>query len=197
MKMLDKIKPKTKLSGYLNSMNFEKFMNSMEEDMEQEGVPDVLKLKWIVEWFSGEALTIVVAQLNNNVNEDASVTLSSIKDALQDAYGVEDRDFCANAIITQLVKGEPIPMGDFKKTQSFIINIEHKYELAKGRDKLAKFDIKYMYTQVLSAEWQREIKNKSYSFRDFTKFVRRTAREQEEIVENVGRDEGKPGKATV
>jgi hypothetical protein len=103
MKMLDKIKPKTKFSGYLNSMNFERFMKSMEEDMEQEGVPDELKLKWIVEWFSGKALTIVEAKLNNNINEDASVTLSSIKDALQDAYGVEDRDFCANAIITQLV----------------------------------------------------------------------------------------------
>jgi hypothetical protein len=115
--------------------------------MEPEGVPDVLKLKWIVEWFSGEALTIVEAKLNNNVNEDASVTFSSIKDTLQDAYGVEDRDFCANAILTQLVKGELIPMGDFKKTQSFIINVENKYELAKGRGKLVEFDIKSMYTQ--------------------------------------------------
>jgi hypothetical protein len=121
---------------------------------------------------------------------------------VQDAYGVEDRDFCANAIITQLVRGDPIPMGDFKKTQIFIINIENKYELAKGRGKLVEFGIKYMYTQVLSRklahmqkEWQREIRNKSYSFRDFTKFVR-TGREQEEIVVNSGRDEGKPEKVT-
>jgi hypothetical protein len=88
-------------------MNFERFMKSMDEDMEQQEVPDVVKQKWIVEWFSGEALSIVEAKLNNNVNEDASVTHSSIKDALQDAYGVEDRDFCANAIITQLV---PFPV---------------------------------------------------------------------------------------
>jgi hypothetical protein len=92
----------------LDSINFERFMKNMDEDMEQEGVSDFLKLKWIVEWFSGEALSIVEAKLNNDVNEDPSVTLSSIKDALQDAYGVEERDFCTNAMVTQLVKGEPI-----------------------------------------------------------------------------------------
>jgi hypothetical protein len=48
----------------------------------------------------------------------------------------------------------------------------------------------------MQKEWQREIRNKSYSFRDFTKFVRRTAREQEEIVVNSGRDENKPEKVT-
>jgi hypothetical protein len=60
-------------------------------------------------------------------------------------------------------------MGDFRKTQTFIINVENKYELAKGRGKLAEIDIKYMYIQVLSRklphmhkEWQREIRKKIY-----------------------------------
>jgi hypothetical protein len=45
-------------------------------------------------------------------------------------------------------------------------------------------------------EWQREIRNRSYTFRDFTKFVRRTAREQMEIVENARKDESKLEKVT-
>jgi hypothetical protein len=35
-------------------------MNNMDEDIEQEGVSDMLKVKWIVEWFSGEALSIII-----------------------------------------------------------------------------------------------------------------------------------------
>jgi hypothetical protein len=158
-------------------------MARMERSMGQEEVPDDLKLDWINEWFSGDVLSIVESKIWNAVFVDSATTLQSIRDVLQDAYGIEDQVFCVHTVVTQLVKGDPVPKGDFEEMQTFIIDVQIKYDVAKGRGEANTFEREDTYLRILTKklphmkdEWLKDCSGGDMSFQTFAKFVRETAR---------------------
>jgi hypothetical protein len=90
MKIIEKAAPKERFSRKTNKMNYEKFMDDMEQDMSAEGITDELRVKNIDNWFSGDALKIVRSKKNNDVQIDAT-TLSNIKEVL-DYFFKEKKD---------------------------------------------------------------------------------------------------------
>jgi hypothetical protein len=79
---LEKAAPKAKFSRKTSSMNYERFMREMEQDMSAEGITDELRVRHIDNWFSGDALKLVQSKKNNDMLMDATTTLGSIKEIL-------------------------------------------------------------------------------------------------------------------
>jgi hypothetical protein len=181
MKYLEKIKPKTKFSGQSSSLNFARFMEKMELQIDKGGVSDDLRLDGIDDWFSGQLLDFVQSKNNNNKFIDALTTLRNIKTSLEAAFG--SKDFNVDTMINQCVKGDVIAKGDFKTTQTFVIGLETKYDLAEGRGeaKTLKWYLRILTKKLfhMKGEWLKDCSGGDMSFQTYAKFVRETARRKE------------------
>jgi hypothetical protein len=90
-KVLERAAPKVKLSGRNNDINFERFMERMEENMETEGVTDELKVKYFENWFSGLAHQLVKS-IKDNRSKSATEKLQAIKRVLESQFGSKEFD---------------------------------------------------------------------------------------------------------
>jgi hypothetical protein len=183
VKVLERAVPKDQFSGKTNDMNFERFMETMEQDMSVEGITDELRVKNIDNWFSGRALKIVRSKKNNDIRIDATTTLNNIKESLNYHFRSKSlikKEFDVKGMLKDLVKGKPIVRGDFESTQTFIIDLECQLDLARGKGKEAIFEQKDTYIDIMNAKlpylmegWTREFETgrRGVNFKAFTMFV--------------------------
>jgi hypothetical protein len=137
LKVLEKKVLKIKFSKKINEMNFERFMERMERAMDAEGVTDDLRVDNIENWFSGLAYQLVKS-INDNRSEDSTTVLQAIKEILVEHYG--SKKFDTEGMLKKMAEGSPIPRGDFESIQSFVIGLQCKFELAKGKGDVGSFD---------------------------------------------------------
>jgi hypothetical protein len=119
---------------------------------------------------------------------DATTTLNDIKESLKRHFGSEELD--VNEMLKDLVKRRPIAKGNFKSTQTFIIDLECLFDLAWGEGKTVIFELENTYVDILNAKmpylmerWTRRLtKGKiELNFKAFTEFVMEEARRDEAI----------------
>jgi hypothetical protein len=108
---LEKAAPKAKFSRKTSSMNYERFMREMEQDMSAEGITDELRVRHIENWFSGDALKLVQSTKNYDILMDATTTLRSIKETL-DFNFKEKKEFDVKEVLKNVAKGNPIVKGN-------------------------------------------------------------------------------------
>jgi hypothetical protein len=145
LKVLERAAPKIKFSGKINEMNFERFMERMEKNMEAEGVTDELRVENIENWFSGLAHQLV-RSIKDNRSENATEVLHAIKQILVEHYG--SKKFDTEGMLKKTAEGSPIPRGDFEAMQSFVIGLQCKFELAKGKGDIGSFENERTYYEI-------------------------------------------------
>jgi hypothetical protein len=129
-KVLERAAPRVKFSGKNNEMNFERFMERMEENMVTEGVTDELKVEYFENWFSGLAHQLVKS-IKDNRSETATGKLQAIKQVLESQFG--SKEFDTEGMLRKLAEGGPIDGGDSEAMQSFVVGLICKFELSKGK----------------------------------------------------------------
>ena len=157
--------------------------------MSAEGVTDELRMRYIDDWFSGEALKLVQSKKNNSVLVDATTTLRSIRDVLDFKFK-EEKEFDVREILKNVVKGNPIAKGDVKSTESFITELQCQFDVAEGKGEEAIFGKKSTYVDIVNAKFPYLIQKwtwlfvtfkREVNFRAFITFVREEARFEEEF----------------
>jgi hypothetical protein len=145
-KVLERAAPKAKFSGRNNDINFERFMERMEENMETEEVTDELKVEYFENWFSGLAHQLVKL-IKDNRSESATEKLQAIRQVLESQFG--SKKFDTEGMLRKMAEGGPIDGGDFEVTQSFVVGLICKFELAKGKGDAGSFENKGTYYKIL------------------------------------------------
>jgi hypothetical protein len=145
-KVLERAAPKIKFSGRDDDMNFERFMERMEENMETEGVTDEWKVEYFESWFSGLAHQLV-RSIKDNRNGSATEKLLAIRQVLESQFG--SKKFDTQGMLRKMAEGGPIAGGDFETMQSFVVGLICKFELAKGKGDAGSFESKVTYYEIL------------------------------------------------
>jgi hypothetical protein len=174
VKVLERAAPKIKFTGKNNEINFERFMETMEKNMETEGVTDELKVEYIENWFSGLAHQLVKS-IKDNRSEGATEKLPAIKQILAKQYG--SKKFYTEGMLKRMAEGGTIPRGNFEAIQSFVIGLMCKIELAKGKGDVGEFENERTYNEILRLKlphlinkWSRKFETgqERVSFENFT-----------------------------
>jgi hypothetical protein len=91
-------------------------------------------------------------------------------------------------MLKKMAEGSPISRGDFEAIQSFVIGLQCKFELAKGKGDDGSFDTLGTYYEILRLKlphlvkkWSRRFEHgpEEVSFKNFTNFVMEVARVQQ------------------
>jgi hypothetical protein len=179
---LERAVPKVKFSGRNNDINFEKFMERMEKNMETEGVTDELKVEYFENWFSGLAHQLVKS-IKDNRSESATEKLQAIRQVLESQFG--SKKFETEGMLSKMAEGGPIDGGDFEAMQSFVVGLICKFELAKGKGDTGLFEIKGTYHEILRLKlphlidkWSDKFETgrEKVLFQEFVDFVMERAR---------------------
>jgi hypothetical protein len=109
--------------------------------------------------------------------------LLAIKQILIEHYG--SKKFVTEGMLKKMAEGSPIPRGDFEAIQSFVIGLQCKFELAKGKGDVGSFENERTYYEILRLKlphlinkWSRKFEHgqEKVSFRNFTSFVMEVAK---------------------
>jgi hypothetical protein len=148
-------------------------------------------------------LKLVQSKKNNDVLMDATTTLRSIKEIL-DFNFKEKKEFDVKEILKNVAKGNPIAKGNVGSTESFIVELQCQFDLAKGKGEEAIFEKKSTYVDIMNAKlpysiknWTRKFKTgqREVNFREFITFVLDEAMMEEEMATNA-RTESRAPKVT-
>jgi hypothetical protein len=136
----------------------------MEQDMSAEGITDELRVRHIENWFSGDALKLVQSTKNNDILMDATTTLRSIKETF-DFIFKEKKEFDVKKVLKNVAKGNPITKGNIGSTESFIVELQCQFHLARGKGEEAIFEKESTYVDIMNAKlpyliekWTRKFK---------------------------------------
>jgi hypothetical protein len=169
----------------------------MEQDMSAEGITDELRVRHIENWFSGDALKLAQSIKNNDVLMDATTTLRSIKETL-DSIFKERKEFDVREVLKNVARGNPIAKGNVGSMESFIVELQCQFHLARGKGEEAIFEKKSTYVDIMNAKlpylaekWTRKFKagKREVNFKAFTTFVLEEAMMEEDDDQCKGREQ--------